>query len=811
MAGRLRICAGVFFALLSSPACAQPLDGATAAAALALIGGGALFAGAALLRKSGRRMAFASDAAAASEDAPLRARLDEAEFALCGTGQAVLVWPAADAPPRALGDLSLLPGEPARFETWLAPECARALGEAAAALRAEGRRFSLTVATREGRSLAAEGAPVHGLAALRLRDVSEDRREALRLSQLEAEARAELKSLWAMIEASPDPAWLRGADGALAFVNAAYARAVEARDARDAVARGLELLEKPAREASRAARAAGGVWRARAPAVVAGERRQFDVVEAPAGEAGQGLASAGTAVDVSELQAARDALAREREAHARTLDQLSTAVAIFDGGKRLVFHNAAYRQLWGLDQAFLDERPSDSEILDHLRAAMLIPEQADYRLWKEGLMAAYRALEPEEQAWHLPDGRTLRVFINPNPQGGVTYLYDDLTERFRLESQFNAAIRVQSETLDALKEGVAVFGSDGRLKLFNPAFAELWGLEPAMLGGEPHVDRVVELCAPRFARPDDWSQLRAAVAGLEDSRLGCETRMTRADSSVLDCAAAPLPDGATLVTFIDATAGVNVARALTERNQALVEAERLRNDFVHHVSYELRSPLTNIIGFVQLLGDPAVGPLNERQLEYVGYVNASSTALLAIINDILDLASIDADAMELSREEIDAGEAARAAADAMRDRAAEAGVSLEVKTHEPLGAFVADGKRVRQILTNLLSNAIGFSPAGAGVELVARRRDGEVVFEVIDHGRGVPPEVIDHIFDRFRTHASGSRHRGVGLGLSIARSFVELHGGRIAVDSTPGAGTTVTCFFPDPRDAQGEDRESGPR
>ncbi|WP_395666359.1 ATP-binding protein [Methylocella sp.] len=515
---------------------------------------------------------------------------------------------------------------------------------------------------------------------------------------------------------------------------------------------------------------------------------------------------------MTELQAARDALEREREAHARTLDQLSTAVAIFDGAKRLAFHNAAYRQLWGLDHAWLDERPTDGEILDHLRAAELIPEQADYRAWREKLLSCYQSIETEEQAWHLPDGRTLRMVVNPNPQGGVTYLYDDLTERFRLESRFNAAMRVQSETLDALSEGVAVFGSDGRLKLFNPAFAELWGLDPAALSGEPHIDRVAELCAPLFAQPDDWDALKAAVAGLEDQRLGSKSRKTLCDARVFDCAAAPLPDGATLLTFIDATAGVNIERALTERNQALVEAERLRNDFVHHVSYELRSPLTNIIGFAQRLDDPAVGPLNPLQRDYVGYVNAESTSLLAIINDILDLASIDVDAMELSLEEIDVAGAAFAAAQAMETRAADAGVSIHVVALGPLGCFVADGKRLRQILTNLLSNAIGFSDRGESIDLAAMRRDGEIVFKVIDRGRGVPPEVIDHIFDRFRTHSAGSRHRGVGLGLSIARSFVELHDGRIMIDSALGEGTTVTCVFPAkmvPAEAAGqEERES---
>ncbi|MGH7751156.1 MAG: PAS-domain containing protein, partial [Candidatus Dormibacteria bacterium] len=328
---------------------------------------------------------------------------------------------------------------------------------------------------------------------------------------------------------------MRDGGGKLSWVNAAYARAVEANDREAAVLRGIELIESRAREASTASRGAGAVWRGRAPAVVAGERRMLEIVDAPAGSG-----SAGMAADVSEIESMRAALDLQTQAHARTLDQLSTAVAIFDGAKQLVFHNVAYRQLWSLDQAWLDQKPTDSEILDRLRRARLLPEQADFRAWKADLLAAYQSLDTDEQVWFPPDGRTLRAVISPNPQGGVTYLFDDVTERYRLVSQFNASIRVQSETLDALREGVAVFGSDGRLKLFNPAFANMWALGRGELDDRPHIDRVALLCAPLFAGEEIWDALRAAVAGLPDQRIGLERRLARSNGSVLDCAAAPL-------------------------------------------------------------------------------------------------------------------------------------------------------------------------------------------------------------------------------------------------------------------------------
>jgi signal transduction histidine kinase len=265
---------------------------------------------------------------------------------------------------------------------------------------------------------------------------------------------------------------------------------------------------------------------------------------------------------------------------------------------------------------------------------------------------------------------------------------------------------------------------------------------------------------------------------------------------VLDGAAVPLPDGGTLVTFRDVSDSVRVERALIERNEALLAADALKNAFVGHVSYELRSPLTTIIGFAQLLDDPVIGPLNQKQREYVRHINESSAALLAIINDILDLATIDAGAMVLDLGEVDVRSAVEAAVEGVRARAVERGIKLDIRLPAQIGGFVADEKRVRQVLFNLLSNAVGFSPSGETVSLSAERRPDSVVFRIVDRGPGIPPVLKERIFKRFETHPLGSHHRGAGLGLSIVRSLMALHGGSVAIDSEPGKGTVAVCVFP---------------
>src|SRR5215211_7148229 len=444
------------------------------------------------------------------EIASLRGAHDRAEMLIGAERQLVVSWSGRDAEPAFEGDPTVV-GEAANarralaFGSWLAAVDATALERALEKLRERGEGFHLTLRTLRQRFVEAEGRTVTGRALLRLRDVTGDRLEVMRLMRELAKGEDELKSLRGLLDAIPQPVWLRARDGALGWANEAYLRAVEATDAPDARARGLELLDRADRDESARRRAAGGAYAARVAAVVAGARRMLDVTESatPAG-------SAGIAIDISELDRVRNDLQRQMEAHARTLDQLPTAVAIFDGKQRLAFHNAAYRQLWDL-------------------------EQADFRSWKAGLLSAYRAVEPQESWWHLPDRRTLRVIANPNPQGGLTYLFDDVTERVHLDALYNSLIRVQRETLDALNEGVAVFGTDARLKLSNRAFADMWRLEAQAIADQPHIDRFNREARGLAPRDQPWIEIHGAVTGLPETRTGMACRLERRDGSVIDC------------------------------------------------------------------------------------------------------------------------------------------------------------------------------------------------------------------------------------------------------------------------------------
>ncbi len=677
------------------------------------------------------------------------------------------------------------------FGTWLSSARVSLIEAAVAALQGDGTPFQLTVQANNGRHIEVEGRTFSGEAVMRLRDINTQRQEFLKLASDHENLKIETIGLRAMLDTISQPIWLRDRNGRISWVNEPYAFAVDAESGTEVVAQQIEFLDVLSRKQAADALANSNVFHARVPTIILGQRRIFDIVETPLA-----AGSIGYAADVSDLEAIRSDLQKQMASHVRTLDQLPTAVAIFDERQCLVFCNLAYRTLWQLDEGFTESRPTDSEILDRLRDARRLPEQADYKSWKKALHEAYHTLETQEIAWYLPGGRTLRVVVNPNPQGGVTYLFEDVTAQFVLQSNYNALSRVQSETLDSLKEGVAVFGTDGRLKLNNPAFEIIWELDSKRLSEQPHIDQIILDTIHLYGDAGVWAAIKGAIAGVSDARYGQSFRMERYNGSIIDCALAPLPDGATLITFVDVSATVHVERALKERNEALEQAGQLRENFVHHVSYQLRSPLTNVIGFTELLASGAAGSLTDRQSEYVGHVFQSSNALMAIIDDILDLASFDRGEIALDRQSVNIRDVIAAAKDGLQDRIGERNISMDVFIDETVDTFPVDAKRLRQILFNLLSNAIGFSSEGQTVTVSVSDQGGDLVLSVEDKGRGIPADVIDRVFDRFETYTIGSRHRGAGLGLSIVRALVELHGGQVTIRSTPGEGTRVSCTFP---------------
>jgi signal transduction histidine kinase len=230
--------------------------------------------------------------------------------------------------------------------------------------------------------------------------------------------------------------------------------------------------------------------------------------------------------------------------------------------------------------------------------------------------------------------------------------------------------------------------------------------------------------------------------------------------------------------------------------QELESASQHKSDFLATMSHELRTPLNAIIGFSEVLNEQMYGELNERQLAYVNDVLDAGKHLLSLINDVLDLAKIEAGSMELELSEVAIPAVLRSAVSIHSERASRGGIELSVTTEPKEITITADERRLRQVVFNLVSNAVKFTPAGGRVDISAHADDGHVEIAVADTGPGIPAGDLEKIFEQFEQSGDGKKVEGTGLGLPLSRKLLELHGGRLWVESELGRGSTFRFTLP---------------
>ena len=701
------------------------------------------------------------------------------------------------------------------LEAFAAADAAE-LDAAVRRLRDDGQGFELELAMRDGarrvradgvRASNSDGAAVAEL--VWMRDVTEGAAVEAELAERIDGLAAERERLEGLLGVLPVPVWVRDDDLSLVHVNRAYARAVDAASPQAAVAGQIELASdgsvREARALAARARAAGDSRSEAFHLVLGGQRRLTEITEEPFETGDGGRLTAGFAMDLTRIEELQAELSRHASAHAEVLEHLATAIAIFSTDTRLTFFNTAFTRLWRLESEWLAAQPTYGAVLDALRDRRLLPEVVDYRAYKEGELKRFISLiDAAETLLHLPDGRTLRRMISAHPYGGLIFTYEDVTDTLALERSFNTVLAVQRETLDHLHEGVAVFNGDGRLRLYNPAFARIWSLSEADLAGEPHLGELIEAHRPFFeGRPDrasDWQAVRERMTALFNDRAPREGRFERLDGSIVDFTSVPLPDGAMLATWLDVTDSARVERALRERNEALAAADMLKSEFIANVSAEVRKPLTTVIGFSEMLSAEYFGKLTRRQHDYARGITEAGRGLEALISDILDLAAIDAGQMTLELDTVDIHPMLSAVLGLVRERVREKKLALDFDCPQAIGWIVADERRLRQVLFNLIGNALKASPAGGRVVVAAERRPGEIAFTIGDSGPGMSQEELARAFGgtahRRRSEVAPAGGAAAGLGLALVERFVDLHGGRVEVVSAAGEGTTVTVRLP---------------
>ena len=622
--------------------------------------------------------------------------------------------------------------------------------------------------------------------------------ERLKLAVQLVRTEGALDALTHLIESAPFPMWYRGPDMTLGLVNSAFVAAVEARDAAEVIALGSELIDRPGNEGARAgasaALEAGRPYIRNQPATIGGERRMLKLVDVPLPTG----AVAGFAIDIQDLEDARFELAQNIIAQRELADRMTSAVVQFDSDRSLSFFNQPFATMTQIDPAWLAEHHEFDRLLEQMRDNGRLPEVRDFPAWKEERRDWF--LSPEEafsEDWILTNGDHWRVVAQPLPDGGLRIILEDRTEQVRLASSRDTLLRVRTATFDNLFEAISVFASDGRLYLWNRRFCQVWDLDEEWLAEHPRVDELVPVMAKKLVNPTAAAQVREMVRDTTTGRQSGTGRVSMTDGRHFEFAAVPLPDGNALFTMVDVTDSTRIEAALRERATALEEADKVKTDFVAGMSYELRTPLTSIGGFAEMLAQGYAGKLPPAASDYVDAILESVERLAKLIDDVLDLTQGDRTGVVLDRERIDMAGLCRTVAESIAPRSAEKKQKLSVDIDESTGVAIGDSRRLRESLEHVLRNAVAYTPNRGKIALLASGDKDAVTLVIADDGQGIAPEHQQQVFTRFhRIGGVGLGDAALGLGLPLSRQFIEAHGGTVSLESTVGKGTTVTMVIP---------------
>jgi len=614
------------------------------------------------------------------------------------------------------------------------------------------------------------------------------RRHGVRAMELQ------LKDLANAFNSLPYPVWVRAEDNVLVEVNSAYVGAVDAINSAEVIDRQLELFGRGSQSAVRKAREAGYPVRERRFGVIEGQRRAFAVTNTPLDNKGNVLS---IAIDVTGEEEALSELSRVLESQSETLNRLRSPVAIFGPGQTLRFYNSAFARLSHVSEERLSSEIMHGELLDDMRDKRRLPEQINFLQWKTSVLKHYTTLlEPFEEMWHLPDGTAHRVVTQPHPLGGLLILFEDVTDSLALERSYNTLIAVQQETLDNMRECVAVFGIDGRLQLSNPAFRSLWRLEKEELEGSPHLSDFVAMLQQKNEIEDDKEHFISDLAAWVAERKHKTGRLLQRSGVVVDCAIVPLPDGGVLLTQNDITDSFKVERALRERSNALEAADRLKSEFITSMSYELRTPLNSIVGFAEMLNEKIFGELNNRQSEYVTDILSAASELKDLISDVLDLAVIEAGEVLLEITDTNVSGAMTEAAELAQDLARKSDIMLQLNCPVTIGTLEADERRLKQAFYNMVSSMLSFARYGGQLVIKIESLDNIVRISIFNEDSGFAPSERDRLVSAVGMGVSPGGRSSTGLDLSLVRSIIALHHGETKLEEYGEEGLLLSCILP---------------
>lgn len=453
----------------------------------------------------------------------------------------------------------------------------------------------------------------------------------------------------------------------------------------------------------------------------------------------------GYAYDKTQEENAIKDLDRHINALSDILESLSSAIAIFDTNTKLAFFNSSYQKFTSLDEMFLSTRPKLSEVLEEMRRKHKLPDTIDFTKYKKEKVSLFTAhFTSNEDYEYFPNGRTYRVIEYPYPLGGVIFMYEDVTDNLTLERKHNTLIEVQKETLDNLYEGVVVYGSDNKIRFFNPAFLKIWDLNQNECSIGTHISNIAESMKKYLNYTDDWNFYKDNLISTLTDRIPKSGKIFRTNNSVINFSYIPLSDGAHVHSYIDVTDSWKIEKALYEKNFALEEANQIKSKFIKSISDELKNPIKKIIHLFDTQN------VEDKESKIIKY----SKDVLELIDDLYDFASLESSNTQIENNVFKLSNLIESCSKILKKHKSNKVINF-CNNCSPDVSINGDINKLKQMIIYIVDNILNDKPEHT---ILVSENDGYITFTISD---------IDTREDNF------------DRSILIVKNILEIHAGKI--------------------------------
>jgi signal transduction histidine kinase len=487
--------------------------------------------------------------------------------------------------------------------------------------------------------------------------------------------------------------------------------------------------------------------------------------------------------DISNKELIQKELQEVLLSHENLLESSSNACMIIAADGKLKYYNDALVKFWGADEEILAHDITHEEIIDHLYTKRKLPEQYNYAKFKKERTVLSRAItEPREDLFYLPDGKCLRCVVIPHPGNSTLFIYEDVTEKLSLERMNHTLNAVQKYTIDNLQEGICVFNETGGLEILNAGMSKLWDLEISEDHQANNLAEIIEKILGECSSETELEELRYAFTKVMVSRIAAQQTIRNFNGNIIHRVMIPLPNRGIMVSDLDITDSVSVQNDLIEQNESLVYVDKIKSEFLANMSYELRSPLTTILGISQLLLLHDYDNLSDNQRGRLGDMLKATDDLSKLVDDAIEITTISSGYTVLDIEEFDLNALIRTIILESSNSLAMSNVSCNFDYDMSKVIFVSDKVKFQHAITKLIENSIYRSKNVSRIDIALKEKGDFYILSITDDG----PKP-------YEKNSRKNSRSSTGLRYILARAIILLLQGKIS--SKYSKATNSTSFI----------------